>query len=122
MITQWLASLLAVSVLGNAALGWAYLGQRDKAITQTAKVTEVRGEVAKTEAIAKQCSDRVASLDKQAKAAAEAASAARAQAQVQADTHFAKADKVLMAPPPVPQDACLSAQARASEWLKERNP
>ncbi|WP_157667570.1 hypothetical protein [Comamonas serinivorans] len=120
LIAKWLAVALAVSVAGNAVLGWAYLGQRDKATTEATKREAVSSDAERTEAVAQQCSDGVANLGQVAEARAEAASESRKQAKAKADVHYKRADTVLMTPAPVPQDACLSAQARASEWLKER--
>lgn len=121
LIAKVLACALAASVAANVALGWAYLGQRDKAVTQATKLDGQQTVTRQTEAAAQQCSEGVDTLAKAGEVRAEAASESRAQAKARADVHYQRADKVLAAPAPVPHDACLSAQVRVDEWLKERN-
>jgi hypothetical protein len=117
-----IAWVLAASVALNVALGMAYLGERDKATEQTTRLEGAGAEIQKTEAAAQQCSDGVDRLAKAGEVRAEAASENRKVAKVKADVHYQRADKVLAAPAPVPHDACMSAQVRMDEWLKERNP
>ena len=106
---QILALLLAISVAGNAFLGHAYLGQRDKA-------TETKVEYRNVAVAATACSD---SVDQRKKAAdkrhANAAPAIDAAAK-QAEAGNKEADRILSTPPSVQGDDCKSAQDRVDSW------
>ncbi len=112
--------LLAGSLIANMLLGWAYLEQRDDA-------TEARGE---TQAMQQQrdgirsaasaCSVGVERLAEAGEQRAAAAAPVRQAAADRAADHNRKADEILAAPPAVPGDACVSAQARVDDWLKGR--
>ena len=104
---------LVVSVLSNIALGWAWLGQHDKAVVSKVEERQAVG-------VALQCSQGTEQLEqkamqRQAQAApkiAAAASSAR-----QADE---RADQILSTPASVPGDDCRSAADRVDAWWKAR--
>ena len=52
--------ILALSVLANAALGWAYLGQRDKAAKASDDLTHMQQQREGYEAPLARCADSVA--------------------------------------------------------------
>lgn len=58
--------ILALSVLANAALGWAYLGQRDKAAKASADLTHMQQQRDGARGAASACSDSVEALQEQA--------------------------------------------------------
>ena len=105
--------ILALSVLANAALGWAYLGQRDKAAKASADLTHMQQQRDGARGAASACSDAVEALQEQA--AQRAAAAAKAAQQIER-----RADYTLTLKPRHVGDACASAQALADEWLQGR--
>ena len=111
---------LAISVAANAALGWAYLGQRDETAAARADLRGMEGQRDGARQAASACSDSVDDLrelaDRRGREAAQARSAASGKAQ----GHNKRADQILATPAPVLGDACASAQARVDEWLKGR--
>lgn len=112
--------ILALSVLANAALGWAYLGQRDTIATLRAEAKATQGQLDEVRADARACSDAVDDLRALADQRAKEADAARAQASKAAAGRNARADAILSAPPAVPGDDCASARVRVDQWLKGR--
>lgn len=113
----WAAGL---SIALNAALGWAYLGQRDKTATARSEVAAMERERDGARAAASACSDAVEDLRILADERAAEAKAARAAAATKAKGHNQKADSILSTPPAVPGDDCRSAQVRVADWLKGR--
>jgi len=114
---MWAAGL---SLALNAALGWAYLGQRDKTTKAEADVTAMEQQRDGAREAASACSDAVEDLRILADKRADEAKAARAAAAVKARGHNEKADSILATPAAVPGDDCRSAQVRVSDWLKGR--
>lgn len=112
--------LLAASLAANAALGWAWLGQRDDTATAKAEATAMQQQRDGIRSAASACSAGVDELAQAGKQRAAAAAPVRQAAASRAAVHNAKADEILSAPPPVPGDACASAQARVDQWLKGR--
>lgn len=111
---------LALSLALNAALGWAYLGQRDKTTEAQSAVTAMEQQRDGARAVASACSDAVEDLRTVADQRAAEAKAARAEAAAKARGHNKKADSILATPAAVPGDDCRSAQVRVSDWLKGR--
>ena len=111
---------LALSLALNAALGWAYLGQRDKTTEAQSAVTAMEQQRDGARAVASACSDAVEDLRTVADKRAAEAKAARAEAAAKARGHNKKADSILATPAAVPGDDCRSAQVRVSEWLNGR--
>ena len=111
---------LAISVAANAALGWAYLGQRDDTATAQADLRGMEGQRDGARQIASECSDSVEALRDLAAQRVRDAAPARAAAAGKAQGHNQKADTILSTPAPVPGDVCASAQARVDDWLKGR--
>jgi len=107
------AVILLVSLAANAALGWAYLGQRDN----LAKATEQR-DTARGDALA--CSDATEALRELAAKRSAAAAPARAAAASTARTYQQRADHTLGLQPSKPADLCASMQAMGDEWLQGR--
>ncbi|WP_291436890.1 hypothetical protein [Acidovorax sp.] len=111
---------LAISVAANAALGWAYLGQRDYTTEARTALRDMEGQRDGARQVASACSDSVDDLRELADKRARDAAPARAAAASAAQGHNTRADQILAAPQPVPGDACASAQARVDDWLKGR--
>lgn len=103
--------LLAASLAGNAALGWAYLGQRDEAAT-----VALERDAARSHASA--CSDATDALRELADRRQLNASAARAAAANAARTLEQRTDTTLAKLPKYPVDQCASMQAMGDEWLQ----
>lgn len=111
---------LAVSVAANAALGWAYLGQRDDTTEAKTALRDMQGQRDGARQAASACSDSVDDLRELADKRAREAAPAQAAAASAAQGHNQRADQILAAPAPVPGDVCASAQARVDDWLKGR--
>lgn len=109
---------LAISVAANAALGWAYLGQRDDTATAQADLRDMEVQRNGIRQVASECSASVDDLRKLAERRYVVAAPARAAAASVAQGHNQRADVILSTP--VPGDVCASAQARVDEWLKGR--
>ena len=111
---------LALSLALNAALGWAYLGQRDKTTEAQSAATAMEQQRDGAREAANACSDAVDDLRTLADQRASEAKAARAEAAAKVKSHNQKADTILATPPAVPGDDCKSAQMRVADWLKGR--
>lgn len=111
---------LLASLLGNALLARAYLGQRDAATTARASVGEMTQQRDGARDLAAACSDAVDDLRELADRRKREGEAARTSAAAQARKHEQRADEILAAPPAVPGDACASAQHRVDSWLRGR--
>lgn len=116
---QPLLIALALSLAGNAALGWSYLQHRDKAAASLATATTQRDQA---RADASACSDATEALQELARKRAAEAAPARAAAATTARTHQARADHTLSLQPSKPADLCASMQAMGDEWLASRIP
>ena len=112
--------ILALSLAANAALGWAYLGQRDKAAKASADLTHMQQQRDGARGAASACSDAVEALQEQAAQRAAAAAPARAAAAKTAQQSDRRADYTLSLKPRNVGDACASTQALADEWLRGR--
>lgn len=116
-----LAIALAVSLAVCAALGWAYLGQRDAA----AKALQALGDMEDQRDGALHAADAcTASVQAAASAAADASRRAqRAQAAAaEAGRQLReRADATLAAGPAIPGDDCASARVTVDTWLLERS-
>lgn len=112
-LMQALLVALGLSAAGNAALGWAWVGAREKAAT-----TVVERDNARSAASA--CSDATEDLrdlaDKRGVEAKKAQAAARSAAIGRQKT----ANTILSTPAAVPGNACASAQVRVDAWLRGR--
>lgn len=114
---QPLIIALALSVAGNAALGWVYLKHRDQAAASLATATTQRDQ-ARADATA--CSDATEALRELADRRIAAAAPARAAATSTARTLQARADHTLSLQPSKPADLCASMQAMGDDWLQGR--
>lgn len=103
--------ILAISLIANAFLGYAYLGQRDTAV-------EAKTDVKHVAAAAQECSQGTEQLQQQGKQREADSAPKRAAAAKKADEHNRTADRILTASPAVPGDACASAQADLDVWWK----
>lgn len=108
-----IAVALAISLAGNAGLGWAWLQARDA-------VTDLRGQRDQARGDASACSDATDDLRDLADKRAAAARKDQAAAAAKARAHQALAQTILATPPAVPGDVCASAQARVDAWARER--
>lgn len=105
--------LLASSLAGNAALGWAWVGARERAATSVLQRDDAR-------AAASACSDATEDLRDLADKRSAEAKKAQAAARADASGRQQAAHTILSTPPAVPGDACASAQARIDGWLRGR--
>lgn len=105
--------ILLASLAANAALGLAYLGQRDETAAAVVQRDQARGD-------ASACSDATEALRDLADQRAKAAAPARAAAAIVARTHQQRADYTLGLQPRKPTDLCASMQALGDEWLQGR--
>lgn len=112
-LSQVLALLLAISAAGNAAQGYLYLGQRDKAVVSATKEEHAVG-------VAMGCGKGVEELTEQADKRHLEAAPKIAAARQQAQQHNREADRILATPPAVPGNACASAQAVVDDWWRGR--
>lgn len=104
---------LAISLAINAALGWAYLGQRDAATVATTETKQADG-------VAQACTEGVKTLGTQAKKRHADAAPKIEEARQQAEAHDKVADQILATPPSVPGDECKSAQAVRDAWWERK--
>lgn len=111
---------LVISLTANAALGWAYLGQRDDTTEARTALRDMEGQRDGARRAASECSDSVEALRELADKRARDAAPARAAAAGKAQGHNQRADVILSTPAPVPGDVCASAQTRVDDWLKGR--
>lgn len=108
-----IGTILALSLAGNAWLGRAWLGQRDKA---TVAVVEERQAVG----VALECSKGTEKLDAAADQRHAAAAPLIATAKDKAKDLDRQADQIMTTPPAVPGNACASAQAQLDDWWEKR--
>ncbi|AVQ83831.1 hypothetical protein [Variovorax sp. PMC12] len=112
-LLQTLLVALGLSVAGNAVLGWAWVGAREKAATSVLQRDDAR-------AAASACSDATDDLRDLADKRAAEAKKAQAAARTVALGHQVSAQTILATPAAVPGDACASAQVRVDGWLRGR--
>jgi hypothetical protein len=111
-VPMW-AWVLALSIAGNAALGWAWLGARDKVATTTTERDNAR-------AAASACSDATEALRELADKRGVEAKRAQAAARQAASQREGRAQQILSTPAALPGDDCGSARVRVDGWLKGR--
>ena len=104
---------LAISLAGNAALGWAWLHERDRAAVAVAALDGAQQDAAA-------CTKAVNGLSQLATDRAAAAKTERAAAKQVSAKLQKRADKTLSKAPAAPGDMCKSMQALGDEWLRER--
>jgi hypothetical protein len=112
-LMQTLLVSLGPSVAGNAALGWAWVGAREKAATTVLQRDDAR-------AVASACSDATDDLRELADKRGAEAKKAQAIARDAATGRQQAAQTILSTPAAVPGDACASAQVRVDAWLRGR--
>lgn len=112
-LIQALVLALGLSVAGNAALGWAWVGARERAAT-----TVVERDNARSAASA--CSDATEDLRDLADKRAAEAKKVQAAARSAATGRQQAANTILSTPAAVPGNACASAQVRVDAWLRGR--
>ncbi|MDM0007205.1 hypothetical protein QTI51_17285 [Variovorax sp. J22G73] len=112
-LMQVLLVSLGLSVAGNAALGWAWVGVREKAAITILQRDDAR-------AVASACSDATDELRELADKRGAEAKKAQAIARDAATARQKTAQTVLSTPAAVPGDACASAQVRVDAWLRGR--
>ena len=112
-LMQALLVALGLSVAGNAALGWAWVGAREKAATTILQRDDAR-------AVASACSDATDDLRELADKRGVEAKKAQAVARDAATGRQKTAQTILSTPATVPGDACASAQVRVDAWLRGR--
>lgn len=117
---QLLAVLLLLSLTANGVLSWAYLGQRDATAAARTAISGAERERDGARGVAQACSDGVKGLESAAAQRRAQAEPARAAAAAQAQALNQRADYTLSTAPAAPGDACASAKALGSSWLKER--
>lgn len=100
---------LATSLAINAALGWAYLGQRDKAVVAVERTEQATG-------VAVACSAGVDSLQTQAETRRLAAVPQILAAKQTAVAANKRADTILATPASTPGNDCKSAADRVDAW------
>lgn len=108
-----LSIALAISVAINAAVGYAYLGQRDKAVVSVEKTVQATG-------AAVACSAGVDSLEKKADERHATAAPKIAEAKQVAEAANTKADAILATPATEPGNDCKSASDRVDTWWADR--
>ena len=111
---------LAISVAANAALGWAYLGQRDDTTQARGELRAMEGQRDGARQLASECSDATEALREQASRRAAAAAPARAAAASTASALQQRSDYTLSLKPRDPANLCGSMQALGDEWLQGR--
>ena len=112
-LIQTLLVALGLSLAGNAALGWAWVGARERSATTVIERDSAR-------AVASACSDATDDLRELADKRGAEAKKAQAAARLVANGHQRAAQTILSAPAAVPGDACASAQVRIDGWLRGR--
>ncbi|QRF56559.1 hypothetical protein [Variovorax paradoxus] len=110
---QALMAALCISLAGNAALGWAWVGALERAATSVLQRDDAR-------AAASACSDATEDLRDLADKRGAEVKNAQAVARADAGGRQQAAHTILSTPPAVPGDACASAQVRVDGWLKGR--
>ena len=112
-LVQALLIALGLSVAGHAALGWAWVGAREKVAAIVVERDNARS-------AASACSDATEDLRDLADKRGAEAKKAQATARNAATGRQQAAHTILSTPPAVPGDACASARVRVDTWLKGR--
>jgi hypothetical protein len=110
---QTLAIVLALSIAGNAVLGWMWIGAREDVAVSTSVLGIVRDSAQMCSEGAEQMIDEAGKLAVKAKAAQAAARQAATQKQ-------ALAQIIMSTPAAVPGDDCASARVRVDGWLMRK--
>ncbi len=110
---QALMAALGISLAGNAALGWAWVGARERAATSVLQRDDAR-------AAASACSDATEDLRDLADKRSAEAKKVQAMARADAGGRQQAAHTILSTRPAVPGNACASAQVRVDGWLRGR--
>ena len=113
-------ALMAISLASNAALGMAYLGQRDATTTARDEASKIAGQRDGARAAANACTSAVEDLKVIAIRRTTEATTARLQAQSLERRYQTRADAIMAAPPAIPGNDCQSAQVRVDGWLQSR--
>ena len=103
---------LAISLLANVALTYAYLDKRDDTVAASTHLTHATADV-------KACNSSVDDLGAKSDQRAADAAPKRAAAKVAANKLNAEADTILSTPAAIPGDDCKSVTKRANDWFKE---
>ena len=111
VVAQPLLLALALSLAGNAALGWAWLHERDLAAVAVAALDGAQQDAAA-------CTDAVNGLSQLATDRAAAAKTERAAAKQASGKLYKRADRTLSKPQGT--GTCEGMQALGDEWLRER--
>ncbi|HET7155706.1 MAG TPA: hypothetical protein VFI87_10115 [Hyphomicrobiaceae bacterium] len=104
---------LLASVVVNLALGWAYLGERDRTAVATTERDQARGD-------ATACSDATDALREAADKRAADGKTRQAAARQASVGRTSTAQQILATPAAVPGDDYASARARVDGWLQTR--
>ena len=111
VVAQPLLLALALSLAGNAALGWAWLHERDLAAVAVAALDGAQQD-------AQACTDAVNGLSQLATDRAAAAKTERAAAKQASGKLYKRADRTLSKPQGT--GTCEGMQALGDDWLRER--
>lgn len=116
-MNKTMAWAVAVLLLTNIVTGWAYLGQRDRAVTHEVREGTA---VATAEICSKGTEDLGAAADRRHKDAGPARQAAADKNR----QHQANAQRIQSTPPAVPGDECASARVERDTWwdLQQKGP
>jgi len=112
-LVQALLVAFGLSVAGNAALSWAWVGAHERTATTAVERDNAR-------AAASACSDATDDLRELADKRGAEAKKAQAVARSAATGRQQTANTMLSTPAAVPGDACASAQVRVDAWLRGR--
>jgi hypothetical protein len=115
-----LAAALALSLAACAALGWAYLRQRDQTTEAQQALRDMQGQRDGALLAAEACSASVQAAASAAADASRRAERAKAAAAEAGRRLRERADATLAAGPAVPGDDCASARVTVDEWLRDR--
>lgn len=115
-----LAIALFLSIFANGFLVWQWLDKRDEVILVNAALIESKNKSDEYAAAANACTDAVEDLMELSRTRSEEAKEKRRIAEISARKHEVRAQETLSSLPKFPDDACKSADALASDWLKKR--
>lgn len=114
IVPGWVyVAAIAVLTASSAAMGWAWLGARDR-------VAELTGQRDQANSAARMCSESVINLQRLAAKRLREGQPAIAAAAKTAQAADQRADQILATPPSTPGDDCKSAQDQVDSWLASR--
>lgn len=114
IVPGWVyVAAIAVLCASSAAMGWAWLGARDR-------VAELTGQRDQANSAARTCSESVIDLQRLAAKRLREGQPAIAAAAKTAQAADQRADQILATPPSTPGDDCKSAQDQVDSWLASR--